>query len=326
MRTHEGDVSSKAKPWLITGGCGYIGGHILKELHSEKVSAEYLDIEYSPEKHRLFSDYKYHACDVKDKDSLREIFLQQEFEGVIHLAALKSVSNSQEQKQEYFETNVIGTRNILELMTEFKIQKIVFSSTAAVYQVDPNNHFVSELSPIGATSYYGETKILAENLIAQASKEDKIQFLIFRYFNVAGATDKSLSDYSKVNLIPAVLSKLLTNESPEIYGSDYDTLDGTAIRDFVDIRDVVMAHICAIEYMKSNSDSQILNIGTGEGASVKQVIKLAQEILGTTLFPVLKERRSGDIAKITANCAKAQKIIGFEAQFTLRDMIESSIP
>lgn len=314
------------KPWLVTGGCGYIGAHILKELSHQSISAEFLDMEYRPEKHLLFPEFRFHSCDIRDKSSLRELFHHQAYEGVIHLAALKSVSDSQENKQEYFETNVVGTRNILELIREYHVPKLIFSSTAAVYRADSKNQLVSEASPVGATSYYGETKVISEKLITEAMKKNEPQAIIFRYFNVAGADTKSLVDHSTVNLIPSVLNKLHANQSPEIFGNDYDTADGTAIRDYIDVRDVVNAHICAMEYMKTEHESQILNIGTGKGVSVKEVIAMAQDVFKSRLSPIYLSRRSGDIGALVADCSKAERIIGFKSQFTLRDMIESSIP
>ncbi len=326
MQSDKKEAPNKGKPWLVTGGCGYIGAHILKELHHQNISAEFLDIEYRSEKHKLFPEFKFHSCDIRDKSSLRELFRRQAYEGVIHLAALKSVSESQENEKEYFETNVVCTGNILELIGEFHVPKMIFSSTAAVYRAESNNNFVSEISPVGATSYYGETKVISEKLITEAIKHRNLQAIIFRYFNVAGASTPSLVDHSIVNLIPSVLNKLHANESPEIFGNDYDTADGTAVRDFIDVRDVVRAHICAMEYMKSEHLSQILNIGTGHGASVKQVISLAQELLKTDLNPLYLSRRLGDIGSVVASCSKAEEIIGFKSQFTLRDMIASSIP
>jgi UDP-glucose 4-epimerase len=326
VQSDKKEAPNKGKPWLVTGGCGYIGAHILKELHHQNISAEFLDIEYRSGKHKLFPEFKFHTCDIRDKSSLRELFRQQTYEGVIHLAALKSVSESQDNEKEYFETNVVGTGNILELIQEFHVPKMIFSSTAAVYRAESNNHYVSEISPVGATSYYGETKVIAEKLITEAIKESKLNAVIFRYFNVAGASTPSLADHSTVNLIPSVLNKLQTNESPEIFGNDYDTADGTAVRDFIDVRDVVHAHICAMKYMTSEFQSQILNIGTGHGVSVKEVIGLAQEVLKTDINPLYLSRRSGDIGAVVASCTKAEEIIGFKSQFTLRDMIESSIP
>ena len=326
MQILEKEVPNGVKPWLVTGGCGYIGAHLLKELSCKGISAEFLDIEYRSEKHRLFPELKFHLCDIRDKSSLRELFHHQAYEGVIHLAALKSVSESQENKQEYFETNVVGTRNILELIREYRVPKMIFSSTAAVYRADSDNQNVSETSPLGATSYYGETKVIAEKLIIEAMKENKPQAVIFRYFNVAGADSKSLADHSTVNLIPSVLNKLHAKQSPEIFGNDYDTADGTAVRDYIDVRDVVSAHICGMEYMKSEFESQILNIGTGEGVSVKEVIGVAQEVFKSKLSPIYLSRRAGDIGAVVADCSKAKRIIGFKSQFTLRDMIESSIP
>ena len=142
---------------------------------------------------------------------------------------------------------------------------------------------------------------------------------------MAGAAALELRDKSRQNLIPITINKLKSSLSPEIFGDDYDTPDGTAIRDYVDVRDIANAHLKAIEYLTQNSDSHILNIGTGHGASVREVIGMTQEIMGINIAPIIKNRRSGDISAIAADCTKAREVIGFKSNYILREMIETSI-
>lgn len=314
-----------SKPWLVTGGAGYIGGHILKTLYEAGILAVLLDIDLASARRKLTNQAIFESCDIRDKSGLKAVFAKYAFEGVIHLAALKSVTDSQTLQREYFETNVIGTRNILEAMHEFDVQKIIYSSSAAVYQAQLGEQLVDEESPLKPVSYYGQTKVDSENLISEYTRNNKIDSIIFRYFNVAGAASYILRDTSIQNLIPTTINKLKSGLAPEIFGDDYDTPDGTAIRDYVDVRDIVTAHMRAIQYLSSNSKSYVLNIGTGRGASVREVVTLTQEIMGTKLAPLIKNRRPGDISAIVADCTKAQKVIGFESNFILREMIETSI-
>jgi len=165
----------------------------------------------------------------------------------------------------------------------------------------------------------------AEEVIQHHSQKSNINSIVFRYFNVAGALNSTLKDKSKQNLIPITINKIKSNLPPEIFGDDYETSDGTAIRDYVDVRDIANAHLKAIEYFSCNSQSHILNLGTGKGASVSEVIQLTQEILGTNIPPLVKNRRTGDISAIAADCKKAQDIIGFRSNYSLREMIETSI-
>jgi UDP-glucose 4-epimerase len=314
-----------SKPWLVTGGAGYIGGHVIRALTEARIPWILLDIDLESAKAKFSDIEKFEKCDIRDVNSLKEVFVKHSFEGVIHLAALKSVEDSQSRQQEYFETNVIGTRNILDVMNEFGTTKIIFSSSAAVYQAGEETALVDESSPLGPVSFYGQTKVEAEEAIQHQSHKSNVNSMVFRYFNVAGALDSTLRDKSKQNLIPITIYKLKSKLPPEIFGNDYETADGTAIRDYVDVRDIANAHLKAIAYFSYNSKSHILNIGTGKGASVSEVIELTQEIMGTSILPLIKSRRPGDISAIAADCKKAREIIGFSSNYSLREMIETSI-
>lgn len=267
----------------------------------------------------------FEECDIRDSAALGRVFNKYSFEGVIHLAALKSVEESQSNPKEYFETNVQGTKNVLNSMLEHGTHKIIFSSSAAVYQARVSEYLVSESSRLDPVSYYGQTKLDSEVLIQNFSRTMNNSSVIFRYFNVAGSANSKLRDNSIQNLIPITISRVKSGMSPEIFGDDYETPDGTAIRDYVDVRDIADAHLKAIRYLSLNSKSWVLNIGTGRGASVKEVIAITQEVMGTKIPVVIGSRRSGDISAIAADCRKASEIIGFRAKYNLREMIETSI-
>ena len=312
-------------PWLVTGGAGYIGGHVFQALQEAGIPAVLLDIDQDSARQKFSDHTKFENCDIRDKSALKSLFASSSFDGVIHLAALKSVEDSQTKQNEYFETNVNGTKNILEVMDEFKVRKVIFSSSAAVYEAQLGKPLVNEDSSLKPVSYYGQTKLESEELILEFLHKQKIDPVIFRYFNVAGAANPNLKDKSTQNLIPITINKIRTGIAPEIFGDNYNTPDGTAIRDYVDVRDIATAHLKAISYLSSNLKSCVLNLGTGQGVSVKEVIMLTQEIMGTNIAPIIKSRRSGDISMIAADCTKAREIIGFESSHTLREMIESSI-
>jgi UDP-glucose 4-epimerase len=312
-------------PWLVTGGAGYIGGHVLQALHLAGMPAILLDIDQDSALRKFSIHAKFENCDIRDKSALKSLFARYSFEGVIHLAALKSVEDSQTRQNEYFETNVNGTKNVLEAMDEFKVRKIIYSSSAAVYEAQFGKPLVKEDSPLKPVSFYGQTKMDSEELILEFSQKHKIDSVIFRYFNVAGAANPNLKDKSTQNLIPITINKIKFGLAPEIFGDDYNTPDGTAIRDFVDVRDIAAAHLKAILYLSINSKSCVLNIGTGHGTSVKELITLTQEIMGTNFAPIIRGRRPGDISAIAADCTRAREVIGFESSYTLHEMIESSI-
>lgn len=325
MHNFEHTNANDSRPWLVTGGAGYIGAHVVSSLKEAGIPHVSIDIDQNSALKKFSKETINEVCDIRDVKSLEELFARYTFEGIIHLAALKSVEESQKMQTEYFETNVQGTQNILEIMSTYNVRKFIFSSSAAVYEAQGEVKLVHEASPVKPISYYGQTKLDSENLILEYSHRYKMASVIFRYFNVAGSASPLLNDKSTQNLIPITINKIKSGEAPEIFGDDYDTPDGTPIRDFVDVRDIADAHLKAIYYLSSKSSSCVLNIGTEHGASVKEVISLTQEILGTNISPKILSRRSGDISAIAADCRKAKEVIGFQSKYSLREMIETSI-
>lgn len=317
--------STNLNPWLVTGGSGYIGGHVIRNLLDTGIETVNLDIDYESGLLKFQDEILNETCDIRDISALNQIFRKYSFAGVIHLAALKSVEDSLRMQEEYYEINVEGTRNILNLMSQFGVRKFIFSSSAAVYEAQQGESLVNENSPVNPLSFYGQTKLNCENIIQEFSNSNKITALIFRYFNVAGSANVKLKDKSVQNLIPITIDRIRSGQSPEIFGNDYETPDGTAIRDYVDVRDIAIAHLQAIRYLSNDSRSSILNLGTGQGASVKEVISLTQNIMGTNLPISIKSRRAGDISAIAADCRNANETLGFKAKYSLREMIETSI-
>ena len=308
--------------WLVTGGAGYIGSHIVAEFEELGLPFSVIDNDYAKMQFRLPSNCHKFIGDIRDRNDLDRVFNANRFTGVIHLAALKSVSESQKYPTAYEETNVNGTKNLLYAMQQYGVKNLIFSSTAAVYG-ETDTGVVTEATKIDPISFYGKTKVLSELLIEEAGKDFGLNFVNLRYFNVAGALNKKLQDDSNDNLIPIVIDKIEKGVSPTIFGSDYPTHDGTAIRDYIHIVDVVGAHLASVDYLSKGGASQTLNIGTGIGTSVLEIVSEILLQKRSELIPNFTGRREGDIGIVVADPSKAEEILGFKARHTLTEMVVS---
>ena len=308
--------------WLITGGAGYIGSHLVAEFSSLALPLSVIDNDKTKIQFRLAADIPKYFGDVRDLKNLDSIFSTNRFSGVIHLAALKSVEESQRFPDLYEETNVQGTRNILNVMKKYGVENLIFSSTAAVYG-ETDSGIVHETTKIEPVSNYGKTKMQSELLIEQANKDFGLNYINLRYFNVAGALNENLTDDSRNNLIPIVVDQIKGGISPKIFGKDYATPDGTAIRDFIHVIDIVRAHFASIKYLSDGGTSQTLNIGTGIGTSVYEIVSEILRQTGSDLFPDFVGRRAGDIAVVVADPIKAEQVLGFRTKYALSEMIAS---
>jgi UDP-glucose 4-epimerase len=308
--------------WLITGGAGYIGSHIVERFGQQSFTCYVIDNNDQKMRARIPSRNQSELIDIRNLKILEKIFAQEDFFGVIHLAALKSVEDSQKYPSLYKENNVSGTQNILKAMEKYDVKNLVFSSTAAVYG-ETENGIATELTKIQPVSYYGKTKVLSELLIEEAHKDFGLNFINLRYFNVAGSLNKNLQDDSKNNLIPIVINQIRNGINPKIFGDDYPTPDGTAIRDFIHVVDIVDAHLAAVNYLTNGGSSQTLNIGTGIGTSVLEIVSEIISQLGSDLVPKFVGRREGDIGVVVADPSKAKNVLGFKAKLDLADMVAS---
>ncbi len=308
--------------WLITGGAGYIGSHLASEFALLNIPFSVVDFDQIKMDARLPAEASTYFGDIRNIEELDSVFKENNFSGVIHLAALKSVDESQKNSRLYRETNVDGTHNLLNVMKKNQVKNLVFSSTAAVYG-ETKLGVVTESTKIEPISYYGKTKVIAESLIEDAEKDFGLKFVNLRYFNVAGALNKKLQDDSKENLIPIIIDQINSGIMPTIFGSDYPTRDGTAIRDYIHVIDVIGAHIAAIEYLLKGGASQTLNIGTGIGTTVLEIVSEILIQKSSNLIPNLSERRAGDIGIVVADSSKAESVLGFKAKHTLTEMIAS---
>lgn len=322
---------------LLTGGTGYIGSHAAIELIEQGYEIEILDNLFNSKITVLDDIAKitgvrpvFHQVDLLDKKALDGVFERGEFDLVIHFAGLKAVGESVEKPLKYYENNVGGTINLLESMKKYGVKKIIFSSSATVY----GDQGVAELTEdmttgVGITNPYGETKHVIEEMLKDvAEAEPDLEVTILRYFNPIGAHKSGLigEDPNDIpnNLMPIIM-KVSTGEIKElmVYGDDYDTPDGTGMRDYIHVVDLVKGHIAAIEKMKPGVS--IYNLGTGKATSVLEMIAAFEKASGKKLPYKIVERRAGDLAEIYANPERATKELGWKAELTIDDAMNDTI-
>ena len=313
---------------LVLGGAGYIGSHTATELLDnghEVVIADNLVTGYReavPEKATFYQG------DLRDKDFLVDLLTKEMVDAVIHFAAFSLVGESVTNPLKYYENNLYGTKVLLDAMIETGVDKIVFSSTAATYG-EPENIPILESDRTCPTNPYGETKLAMEKMISWAAKAHGLHFVSLRYFNACGAHKSGKigeAHNPESHLIPLVLQ--VPNGKREfvsIYGNDYDTPDGTCIRDYIHVTDLAKAHILAVEYLMNGGESDIFNLGNGVGYSVKEVIETARKVTGHPIPAKEEARRAGDPARLVASGEKARKILGWEPEIKdLADIISSA--
>lgn len=313
---------------LVLGGAGYIGSHTATELLDnghEVVIADNLVTGYReavPEKATFYQG------DLRDKDFLVDLLTKEKVDAVIHFAAFSLVGESVKNPLKYYENNLYGTKVLLDAMIETGVDKIVFSSTAATYG-EPENIPILESDRTCPTNPYGETKLAMEKMISWAAKAHGLHFVSLRYFNACGAHKSGKigeAHNPESHLIPLVLQ--VPNGKREfvsIYGNDYDTPDGTCIRDYIHVTDLAKAHILAVEYLMNGGESDIFNLGNGVGYSVKEVIETARKVTGHPIPAKEEARRAGDPARLVASGEKARKILGWEPEIKdLADIISSA--
>jgi UDP-glucose 4-epimerase len=307
--------------WLVTGGAGYIGSHVVFELLSRGEEVVIVDSLNTGLASRIPADVKLHRDDLRDFEAVRKILRSEKFHGVFHLAALKSVPESFKHESLYYDVNSKGTESLLELCAEYEIKKVIYSSTAAVYS-SSGLSLKSEDETPAPENPYGKSKLRGENALSKYLANGVFEGTSLRFFNVIGSRGGDFRETKGDNLVPRVINQIRNNERPTIYGSDYKTRDGTCIRDFVDVRDIARAHILSAF---TRGLPECLNIGTGKGNTVLEVVTETSNSLGTLCVPNFMERRNGDIESIVADISRAKKFLSFSPHFSISESISSSI-
>lgn len=321
---------------LVTGGAGYIGSHCVVELVRAGYQCVVLDnLSNSSDKviARLNalcgSTVKFINADVRDRETLDRIFREHAFSGVVHLAGLKSVNESIEQPLDYFDNNVNGMLVVLKAMHAAGVKRFIFSSSATVYG-DPDSVPIPETAPLRVTNPYGRSKLMCEEILRDLTvAQPDWEIATLRYFNPVGAHESGMLGESPAgvpnNLMPLITQVAIgRREKISIFGNDYPTPDGTGVRDFIHVVDLALGHVAALRYLQEHQKSTTVNLGTGKGISVKEMIDAFQRVTGAKVAHDTVARRPGDIASCYANPALAGELLGWRAEKTLDEMCRDS--
>lgn len=314
-----------SKKILVAGGAGYIGSHVQKQLLEEGFGVVVYDDLSSGDKINVLPGAKFIQASILDKETLNNAM--QGIDGVVHLAAKKAVGESMINPMLYAENNLSGSINILNAMAANNVKHIVFSSSAAVYGM-PRYAPLDESHPLNPINYYGYTKLCIEQNMAWFAKLGKLNYAALRYFNAVGyAADKSIKgkERNPQNLMPIIMEAATgKREKFSIFGADYDTPDGTCVRDYIHVTDLARAHTAAMRRLMSNGESFAVNLGTGQGTSVKEIVAATEKVIGKKLNYDFAPRRAGDPASLTAAAEKAEKLLGWKAEYTkIEDIIQT---
>ena len=310
---------------LVTGGAGYIGSHTNKALNEAGYDTIVVD--------NLVKGYEefvkwgeFVNCDFGSED-IREVFENYDIDGVIHFAAFSSVAESMEYPQKYLKNNYKNTLNLLSFMREYGVDKFILSSTAAVYG-NPTKVPITEDQELKPINPYGHSKFITEKALEREANKGDFNYVSLRYFNAAGCDfDTEIGELHdpETHLIPLVLDAAIgKRDSISIFGDDYNTPDGTCIRDYIHVNDLAQAHILAYQYLENNNQSNIFNLGNGEGYSVKEVIDTCKKVTSKEFNVKIDERRDGDPDILIADSSKIRDTLGWVPQHDLETIVDSA--
>jgi UDP-glucose 4-epimerase len=308
--------------WLVTGGAGYIGAHVVRALREDGLGVVVLDDLSTGDAARV-GDVPLVRASLLDRDAIDRTLAEHRVEGVVHIAAKKQVGESVADPYYYFRQNVLGQLVLMEAMRDAGVQRFVFSSSAATYGA-PDAALVEEKSHLEPESPYGQTKVVGEWLAVDAEAAYGVRSVCLRYFNVAGAATPELGDPEVLNLIPMVFARLTAGQRPVVFGDDYPTPDGTCIRDYVHVADIATAHRAAARHLLSGGESLRLNIGRGEGSSVLEVLAMVGEVTGLDVTADVAPRRPGDPPRTVAAVDAIRDRLQWTADHDLREMVSSA--
>jgi UDP-glucose 4-epimerase len=313
--------------WLVTGGAGYIGSHVVAAMRRAGEAVVVLDDLSTGDPARL-DGVPLVRGSVLDQELVTEALRAHDVHGVVHLAAKKQVAESVARPLHYYRENVEGLRVLLEAVTGTGVGSFVFSSSAAVYGA-PDVDVVHEDVACAPVNPYGTTKRIGEQLVTEVAAATGLRHVSLRYFNVAGAADPTLADRGASNLVPMVFEQLGRRTAPRIFGDDYATPDGTCVRDFVHVQDIASAHVAAARALAGGELTALTaNIGRGEGTSVREMVSVIREVTGTAdaawAEPVVEPRRPGDPARVVASADRIRDTLGWHAEHDVRSMVTSA--
>ncbi len=308
--------------WLVTGGAGYIGAHVVRAMVDDGTSVVALDdlSTGSPDRVQLATLVE---GSVLDRPLLDRTIAEHGVTGVVHIAAKKQVGESVADPLMYYRENLTGLVTVLEACQAAGVDRFVFSSSAATYGL-PDVDLVTEQTPGVPLSPYGETKLIGEWVMRDCATAFGLRSFALRYFNVAGAASPELGDAGIFNLIPMVFRELEAGARPKVFGADYPTPDGTCIRDYVHVVDIAAAHLAAARALDGGAASATYNVGRGEGSSVLEVLDVIGRVTGLDVTPEVVARRPGDPARVVASVDRIREELGFTATRDLEDMVESA--
>ncbi|MEU9157206.1 UDP-glucose 4-epimerase GalE [Streptomyces sp. NPDC048417] len=310
--------------WLITGGAGYIGAHVVRAMTEAGERTVVYDDLSTGVAERVPEEVPLVVGSTLDGEKVARALAEHEVTGVVHLAAKKQVGESVDRPLHYYRENVEGLRVLLQAVTEASVPSFVFSSSAAVYGM-PDVELVTEETPCVPMSPYGETKLAGEWLVRATGRATGLSTACLRYFNVAGAARPELADVGVFNLVPMVFEKLTQNAPPRVFGDDYPTPDGTCVRDYIHVVDLAEAHVAAARALQAEPGRELtLNIGRGEGVSVREMIDRINAVTGYDRPPTVTPRRPGDPARVVASADRVATELGWKAKHDVQDMITSA--
>jgi UDP-glucose 4-epimerase len=309
--------------WLVTGGAGYIGAHVVRLLVERGEEVVVLD-DLSTGARDAIPGVPLLVGDVADTAWVADALRTHSTHAVVHFAAKKQVGESVGDPLLYYRENVGGLRSLLTAMTEARVDTIVFSSSAATYGMPVDSAPIREDARLAPESPYGYTKVVCEQMLSDVARATGLHYASLRYFNVAGAATDDLGDRAVLNLIPIVFHALASGVAPRVFGNDYPTPDGTCIRDYVHVADLAHAHLAAFAALQNGFDHQTFNVGTGKGSSVLEVLQCVESVTGRKLDPVITDRRPGDPACTVASVDKIRAALGWEAKHDLQSMVASA--
>ena len=301
---------------LVTGGAGYIGSATVKDLRSKGETVVVLDNLIYGHRRAIDSSVVFYQGEIGDERLIQKILDEHQIEACMHFSAFTFVGESVENPQIYFQNNVAQTLNLLEVLVKNNVKKFVFSSTAAVFG-EPQKVPIDENHSQNPTNPYGWSKLMVEKVLASYDTAYDLKFVVLRYFNACGANGDCGEDHNpETHLIPLILFAAQgKRDSIAIFGDDYPTPDGTAIRDYIHVADLSQAHLLALEHLRKNGASEFINLGNGGGYSVREVIEAARKITGRNIETVIAPRRAGDPSRLVADATKAREVLGWNPQF-----------